>query len=159
DPNRVGILGYALGGLVAAQAAHTGQFAAAASLVGHVDDYTVPVTGPYLLLLSDFSKSAKTKNASTISRYRSAQWQAAQPTSHVIEIAGADDLHFPDPPESHAWPFSRQQKPLHNRIRSIIDSYTVAFFSTYLRGTANPLMRVRHSPYPEVRFLSPRATD
>jgi hypothetical protein len=87
--------------------------------------------------------------------YRNAQRQAAQPRSHVIEIAGADDDHFRDGPANGTWPSSRGQVPNYNRIRSIIDSYTVAFFSTYLRGTPNPLMRVRHSPYPEVRFLSP----
>ncbi len=47
------------------------------------------------------------------------------------------------------------QAPGYSRLRAIIDSYTLAFFDTYLRGASNPLMCVRHSPYSEVHFLLP----
>jgi hypothetical protein len=164
DPTRVGILGYALGGSVAAQASLTGRFAAAANFAGDAAGHALPLTSPYLLLLSDSSNHAarpgeiKKAGGVSLSFYRNAQRQAAQPKSHVIEIAGACNEHFRDA-GYRIWPLSQAHAPAPNRIRSIIDSYTVAFFSTYLRGAANPLMRVRHSPYPEVKFLPPLGTS
>ncbi|MFA5901448.1 MAG: hypothetical protein WC829_20290, partial [Hyphomicrobium sp.] len=85
--------------------------------------------------------------------------QASLPTSHIIEIAGARAADFTDWLMSSLRFASLEKRPSIVRIRAIIDAYTVAFFKTYLEASQHPLMCVRHSPYPEVRFVDDQATD
>jgi len=167
DLKQAAILGYAMGGAVAAEtvlADH--RYRAAANLDGTGSGQAREVHVPYLMMLSDFSMpasrrpppraSTETSEAPTrLGDYRRAQRQAALSESHIIEIAGTRREHFSD---KLTFP-SRliagcRQVPNCKRIRAIIDSYTVAFFTTYLDGEPHPLMCVRHSPYPEVRFIT-----
>lgn len=168
DLRQVGILGYALGGVVAAQTALADpRYSVAANLDGTLDTDVPLVRAPYLLMLSDVSAPAA-ENAhlddsdgesesppQKIDACREAQQQATLPESHVIEVAGTKREHFSDRlmlPSAFAR--ARHRAANFRRIRAIIDSYTVAFFSTYLRGAPHPLMCVRHSPYAEVRFIN-----
>jgi dienelactone hydrolase len=167
DLAKLGIMGYAVGGVVAAEAKLADRrFIAAANLDGARRDDAAPVTGPYLLMLSD--SSAATRNpvgdgsrlAAVLrapARYRDAHRQAALPQSHVIELTGTKHEHFSDllVLSSCRW-FGMEQSSNWKRIRAIIDAYTVAFFRTYLRAAPQPLVSVRHSPYPEVRFVPAR---
>lgn len=161
DLARVGILGYALGGAVAAATTLADpRYVVAANLDGNRRGQAELIKAPYLLMLSDESvpdkeSSAHTSEASPRSgAYRHAQHQAALPHSHVIEIAETKREHFSDRLVFPSWLASTHQRlPNFKRIRAIIDSYTVAFFRTYLQSAPHPLMCVRHSPYAEVRFV------
>jgi dienelactone hydrolase len=165
DLEHVGILGYAMGGDVAAEAPQVDpRFAAAGTLGGSLGSERHVVKVPYLLMLSDFSMPSGppsatpdhgTESPSRLPAYRRAQRQAALPESHVIEVAGTRREHFSDKLIFPSRLFAAcRQIPGAKRIRAIIDSYTVAFFTTYLQTEPHPLMCVRHSPYPEVRFVS-----
>lgn len=166
DLEQVGILGYAMGGDVAAEATHADRrYGVAANLGATLGGERQLVKVPYLLMLSDFSMPAARSatlamdegndSPSRLADYRRAQRQAELPESHVIEVAGTRREHFSDrlifPTRLFA---GCRQVPSCRRIRAIIDSYTVAFFTTYLQTEPHPLMCVRHSPYPEVRFIS-----
>ncbi len=166
DLTHAGILGYGIGGAVAAEttlADH--RYMAAATLDGTMCGKARAVTVPYLMMLSDFSMPAPRSSAprgakdapdvpSRVGDYRRAQHQAALRESHIIEVAGTRHEHFSDRLTYPSRLFAgRRQLPNCKRIRAIIDSYTVAFFTTYLLGEPHPLMCVRHSPYPEVRFV------
>jgi hypothetical protein len=75
-----------------------------------------------------------------------------------MEIDGAHREHFSGRLSSR-WRLSiRPLAPAHKRIRTIIDAYSVAFFSTYLQNGKHPLMCVNHSPYPEVQFAPGNAS-
>ncbi len=164
DLTNLGIMGYAVGGAVAAEALRTDRrFVAATNLDGSRRDDAPLVTGPYLMMLSDGSYGFRspTGDGSRLAavlrapaRYRNAHRQAALPESHVIEITGTKHEHFSDilVLSSCRW-FGMEQSANWRRIRAIIDAYAVAFFRTYLRSAPQPLMCVRHSPYPEVRFV------
>jgi hypothetical protein len=165
DLKQVGILGYAMGGAVAAETSHVDQrFVVAANLDGTMSADARIVKIPYLLMLSDFSMPAASLPTGTwqdgaeppsrLGDYRRAQAQAALAECHVIEVAGTRREHFSDrlifPSRLVA---GCRQIAGCKRIRAIIDAYTVAFFTTYLHREPHPLMCVRHSPYPEVRFV------
>jgi hypothetical protein len=79
--------------------------------------------------------------------------QGALPSSHIIEVAGTRTKHFSDWLVVSSLFASSAERAVALRIRAIIDAYTVAFFKTYLQATPHPLLCVRHSPYPEVRFI------
>jgi dienelactone hydrolase len=154
DLMNVGILGYALGGGVAAEATLTDQrYVAAANLGGPISARLVTV--PYLVLLDDLSATDPSTNLRTsrntraVLHHRRARHQAALPKSHVMEIAGAQREYFSDRSS-----VSNNPSQAHNRTRTIADAYAVAFFNTYLQNGKHPLMCVNHSPYAEVRFLS-----
>ena len=159
DLTNVGIMGFALGGGVAAEATHADvRYVAAANLAGPISARLVTV--PYLVMLSELSPSNTTttfrapKNARDVLSHRRARHQAALPKSHVMEIEGAHREHFSDRLSSR-WRLSAPRPaPAHKRIRTIIDAYTVAFFSTYLQNGRHPLMCVSHSPYAEVQFAT-----
>jgi predicted dienelactone hydrolase len=163
DLKQVGIMGYAMGGRVAAETALADRrYSVVASLDGAPSRKGAALRTPYMLMLSDFSMPAPrapvSKAAAPQSRldeYRRAQDQAGMPESHVIEVAGTRQEHFSDrlifPTRLFA---GFRQLPSCRRIRAIIDTYTVAFFTTYLQADPHPLMCVRHSPYPEVRFVN-----
>jgi hypothetical protein len=165
DLRQVGILGYGLGGAVAAATTLAdSRYVVAANLDGLMCGDARIVTTPYLLMLSDFSMpgagppyekaSDAPPSASRPTEQRRAQRQAGQPESHVIEVAGTEREHFSDRLVFPSLLAGGQRLPNYKRIRAIIDSYTVAFFGTYLqRAEAHPLMCVRHSPYAEVRFV------
>jgi dienelactone hydrolase len=164
DLARVGILGYALGGAVAAATSLVDpRYVVAANLDGNRRGQAELIKAPYLLMLSDEDTahaagnevSARTSEEKPrSSTYRHAQHQASLPHSHVIEVADTRREHFSDRLVFPSWIASTQQRlPNFKRIRAIIDSYTVAFFRTYLQSAPHPLMCVRHSPYAEVRFV------
>ncbi len=166
DLRQVGILGHAMGGAVAAETALADpRYRVAANLDGTMCGKARVVGVPYLMMLSDFSIPAPRSTPRTIENapdvpsrvgdYRRAQRQAALPESHVIEVAGTLREHFSDRLTFASRLFtSYQQLPNSKRVRAIIDSYMVAFFTTYLRREPHPLMCVRHSPYPEVCFVT-----
>jgi hypothetical protein len=85
--------------------------------------------------------------------------QASFPTSHIIEVAGTRHEHFSDRLMTYARYSRGAQRAMALRVRAIIDAYTAAFFQTYLGTTTHPLMCVRHSPYPEVRFVEGNESD
>jgi dienelactone hydrolase len=160
DLTNVGILGYALGGGVAAEATQSDQrYVAAANLGGPISARLVTV--PYLIVLGDLSATdpstnlRTSRNAREVLHHRRARHQAALPKSHVMEIAGAQREYFSD---QKSYPTSLsitpRPSPAHNRTRTIVDAYTVAFFNTYLQNGKHPLMCVSHSPYAEVQFLA-----
>jgi hypothetical protein len=163
DLKQAGILGNAMGGRVAAETALVdSRYRVAANLDGAPIRQGAVVRTPYMLMLSDFSMPAPPSTTSQagaarsrLDDYRRAQEQAAMPESHVIEVAGTRQEHFSDrlifPTRLFA---GRRQLQSCRRIRAIIDSYLEAFFTTYLQGDPHPLMCVRHSPYPEVRFVN-----
>ena len=167
DLTRLGIMGYAVGGVVAAEAKLADRrFISAANLDGARTENAPLVTGPYLLMLSDSSAGTRNRVGDGLrlaavlrapARYRDAHRQAALPQSHVIELTGTKHEHFSDllVLSSCRW-FGMEQSSNWRRIGAIIDAYTVAFFRTYLRSAPQPLMCVRHSPYPEVRFVPAR---
>lgn len=165
DLKRVGILGYALGGIVAvASVAVDGRYSVAANLDGAEGDGPL-VKVPYLHMRSDSSlgdatskADAKSDTAEPAARQRS-RTQASLPTSHIIEVAGTRREHFSDRLVSSSLFAHDRLRTANMRIRAIIDAYTVAFFKTYLEGSPHPLMCVRHSPYPEVRFIADTDTD
>jgi hypothetical protein len=75
-----------------------------------------------------------------------------------MEIDGAHREYFSDRLSSRWRLSTRRLAPAHKRIRTIIDSYSVAFFSTYLQNGKHPLMCVNHSPYSEVQFAPGNAS-
>lgn len=159
DLTRAGILGYALGGTVAhASAAVDGRYVAAASLDGPKGAGPL-VKVPYLLMLSESSAETERKSAagadSEQSQFASIRprRQTSSPTSHFIEVTGTRTEHFSDWLIISSLFAGAAKRSIAMRIRAIIDAYTVAFFKTYLQAAPHPLMCVRHSPYPEVRFV------
>jgi hypothetical protein len=108
DLDQVGILGYAVGGGVAAASTLVDhRYVAAASLDGTLCGEAQLVRVPYLLMLSDFSLPAEgatkgralshTFEPSTRTReYKRALCQSALPESYAIEIAGTRREHFSD---------------------------------------------------------------
>jgi hypothetical protein len=161
---QVGILGYAMGGAVAAETTLVDdRYVVAARLDGAICGEARLVRVPYLLMLSDVSMPTKGEQSVgaalesplKLGEFRRAQSQAALPESHVFEIVGTKREHFSD---RLIFPsrglFGRRRLATYKRVRAIIDAYTVAFFATYLQGAPHPLMCVRHSPYPEVRFVT-----
>ena len=105
---QVGILGYAMGGAVAAETALADhRYRVAANLDGVPIGEARDVQTPYLMMLSDFSMPASRRPPSKASRetseaptlpgdYRRAQRQAALRESHIIEVAGTRREHFSD---------------------------------------------------------------
>jgi len=161
DLANVGILGYALGGGVAAEATHSDKrYVAAANLAGPISPRLV--TLPYLAMLPDFQSAHPTSslhapiNAREALHYRRARHQARLPQGHVIQIEGTRKEHFGGPiGNASIVPGAQQPVGPPQRPRTIIEAYTAAFFGTYLQNHKHPLMCVRHSPYSEVRFLPP----
>jgi hypothetical protein len=141
------------------------RYVVAARLDGALCGEARVVRVPYLLILGDVSIPTSKQSPETsgealksplkLGEFQRAHRQAALPESHVFEIAGTKREHFSD---RLIFPsrllFGRRRLATYKRVRAIIDSYTVAFFSTYLQGAPHPLMCVRHSPYPEVRFVT-----
>jgi hypothetical protein len=167
DLKQVGIMGYGMGGAVAAQTTLVDdRYVVAARLDGAIGGEAHVVRVPYLLMLADVSTPSKDdasgeppgealESPLKLGEFRRAHRQAALPESHVFEITGTKREHFSDRlifPSGHL--FGRRPLATYQRVRAIIDSYTVAFFSTYLQGAPHPLMCVRHSPYAEVRFVT-----
>lgn len=162
---QVGILGYAMGGAVAAQTTLVDdRYVVAARLDGSIAGEARVVRVPYLLMLSDVPTPTTDEPSAAgepresplkLGEFRRAHRQAALPESHVFEIAGTTREHFSDrlifPSRRLFW---QRRLATYKRVRAIIDSYTVAFFSTYLQGAPHPLMCVRHSPYAEVHFIA-----
>jgi hypothetical protein len=159
DLSNVGIMGFSLGGAVAAEATQTDfRYVAAANLAGPIGARLVTV--PYLVMLSELSPSntptniRPPKNARDVLTHRRARHQAALPKCHIMEVDGARREHFTDRLSS-PWRLSAcRPAPTDKRIRTIIDAYTVAFFSTYVQNGKHPLMCVSHSPYAEVQFAT-----
>ena len=159
DLTNVGIMGFSLGGAVAAEATQTDfRYVAAANLAGPIGARLVTV--PYLVMLSELSPSntptniRPPKNARDVLTHRRARHQAALPKCHIMEVDGARREHFSDRPSSPWWLSPSHPAPADKRIRTIIDAYTVAFFSTYVQNGKHPLMCVSHSPYAEVQFAT-----
>jgi pimeloyl-ACP methyl ester carboxylesterase len=167
DLKQVGILGHAMGGAVAAHATLVDdRYVVAARLDGVMGGEARVVRVPYLLMLSDASTPATDEPSASpageaydsplkLGEFRRAYRQAALPESHVFEIAGTTREHFSDRliyPSRRL--FGQRRLASYKRVRAIIDSYTLAFFSTYLQGAPHPLMCVRHSPYAEVGFIT-----
>ena len=161
DLANVGILGYALGGGVAAEATHSDKrYVAAANLAGPISPRLV--TLPYLAMLPDFQSAHPTSslpapiNAREALHYRRARHQARLPQGHVIQIEGTRKEHFGGSiGNASIVPGAQQPVGPPKHPRTIIEAYTAAFFGTYLQNHKHPLMCVRHSPYSEVRFLQP----
>ncbi len=162
DLKRAGILGYALGGAVAvASTACDARYVVAASLDGgKSEDALVKV--PYLLLRHDHTThgaipDARAAEAPAARVPNSAELpkrsQASLPTSHILEIEGTRREQFSDQLVRSLLYANEAERTAGSRVRAIIDAYTVAFFKTYMLSTPHPLMRVRHSPYPEVHFI------
>jgi hypothetical protein len=170
DLKRAGILGYALGGTVAAAAsAVDGRYIVAGSLDGPGPDGPL-VKVPYLLMRSDSAadnahrdadgdRHSKPQQTSPGPAGNGERTQASLPTSHIIEVAGARREHFGDRLVTTLRLARGAQRSVGMRVRAIIDAYTVAFFKTYLGASPHPLMCVRHSPYPEVRFVGGSEPD
>jgi predicted dienelactone hydrolase len=159
DLKRAGILGFASGGTVAvATSAVDSRYVAAANLDGVGAGSLVKV--PYLLMRSDrtlqdadhesFDNGSKEPQPVA----NGTRTQASLPTSHIIEVAGTRREHFSDRLMNLVRSSHGAKRAVGLRVRAIIDAYTVAFFQTYLGATPHPLMCVRHSPYPEVRFIN-----
>lgn len=171
DLKRVGILGYALGGTVAvASVAVDSRYSVAANLDGEEGEGPL-VKVPYLIMRSDPAARAAREaagedkarrppaTASLGSQQQRTRTQASLPTSHIIEVKGTRREHFSDRLISSSLFATAQQRSANMRVRAIIDAYTVAFFKTYLEVSPHPLMCVRHSPYPEVRFIDDNESD
>jgi dienelactone hydrolase len=165
DLKRAGILGYAMGGTVAvATSAVDSRYVAA----GNLDGVGAPgslVKVPYLLMRSDTTaqraeqESSGGETKAPPSAGASTRTQASLPTSHIIEVAGTSHEHFSDRLMTSVHSSRGAQRSAAMRVRAIIDAYTVAFFQTYLGSIPHPLMCVRHSPYPEVRFVNGNGSD
>ena len=161
DLRNVGIMGYALGGGVAAEATHTDKrYVAAANLAGPISARLVTV--PYLAMLADLQSVHPTSslpapiNAREALHYRRARQQARLPQGHVIQIEGTRKEHFGGSiGNASKVPGAQQPVGPPKHARTIIETYTAAFFGTYLQNHKHPLMCVRHSPYSEVRFVPP----
>jgi hypothetical protein len=77
----------------------------------------------------------------------------------LLFVAGTHHVDFTDRSlfsPIHAWTGRGELKPL--RAHTIVNAYTVAFFSHYLKGTDEPLLDVSPGPadsrgYPEVEML------
>ena len=161
DLRNVGIMGYALGGGVAAEVTHCDKrYVAAANLAGPISPRLVMV--PYLAMLPDFPSAQSTSSlpapidAREALHYRRARHQARLAQGHVIQIEGTRKEHFGGSIGSASVvPGAQQAVGPPKPARTIIEAYTAAFFGTYLQNHKHPLMCVRHSPYSEVRFLRP----
>ena len=162
DLGNVGIMGYALGGGVAAEVTHCDKrYVAAANLAGPISPRLVTV--PYLAMLADFQSAQSTStlpapiDAREALHYRRARHQARLPQGHVIQIEGSRKEHFGGSTSSAPTVPGAQQSVGPKHARTIIEAYTAAFFGTYLQNHKHPLMCVKHSPYSEVRFVPPSA--
>ena len=165
DLKRAGILGYALGGTVAvATSAVDGRYIAAANLDGASAAGSL-VKVPYLLMRSDRTaqradqRPVSDETKAPLPAANGTRRQASLPTSHIIEVAGTRHEHFSDRLMTYVRSTHGAQRSVGLRVRAIINTYTAAFFQTYLGATPHPLMCVRHSPYPEVRFVEGNGSD
>lgn len=164
DLKRVGIFGYAMGGTAAVTTIGVdGRYAVVATFDGSEDERPL-VKVPYLHMRGSLGHNEVAsgrveapKNA--VDGNQRQRSQASLPTSHIIEVAGARPEHFTDWLISLLRAASPKDRPAFTRIRAIIDTYSVAFFKTYLEAMQHPLMCVRHSPYPEVRFIDDQTAD
>jgi hypothetical protein len=165
DLKRAGILGYALGGTVAvATTAVDGRYVAAGNLDGAGAAGSL-VKVPYLSLRSDRTAQRadqgliRDETKTPLPAANGTRTQASLPTSHIIEVSGTRHEHFSDRLMASVRSSRGAQRSGALRVRAIIDAYAVAFFQTYLGATPHPLMCVRHSPYPEVRFVEGNESD
>lgn len=158
DLKNVGILGYGVGGGVAAESTHSdARYKAAANLGGPIGARTV--TAPYLVMLSDnpsspASPSLGSEATREVVHFQRAWHEARLPNAHVLQIKGTQKRHFGGHSITVQHALSEPLKIPASRVRTIVESYTAAFFSTYLQHQQHPLMCVKHSPYSEVHFLS-----
>lgn len=157
DLKNVGILGYGVGGGVAAESTHSdARYKAAANLGGPISARTV--TAPYLVMLSDNSASPASLSLGReatreVVHFQRAWHEARLPNAHVLQIKGTHKTHFGGHGTTQHHATSEAPKTPTARVRTIVEAYTAAFFATYLQHQQHPLMCVKHSPYSEVHFL------
>jgi predicted dienelactone hydrolase len=163
DTKRAGVLGYSLGGSVAAEAAFKDpRFKAVMNLDGWMfgDVATGFFTQPYLVISDDLAPATAEQMASTDAftrnfarlRDRDKKQQTAQlERSHGyrVTISGASHFTFSDEAkanEKNAGPIDPK------RALTIVGDYAADFFGKYLAARPAPLLDVPETRFPEAKF-------
>jgi dienelactone hydrolase len=166
DFGRVGFFGFSFGGAVAAEASVMDKrIAAVANLDGWL--FGAAASGalvkPYFIMNSDdpiptlrqFQSSdpnERNSAALAINDLREEVRQASRPDGYWVLIRGSRHQGFTDKSLDYrnlvSWAALGPR-----RMKSIQDSYLLAFFEKYLRGTPNALLDQTPSPYREVERL------
>ncbi len=163
DTGRAGVLGYSLGGAVAAQAAfQDSRFKAVLNLDGWMfgDVATGFFKQPYLVISDDLAPATAEQLASSDTflrnfsqlRDRDKKHQTAQlEKSHGfrVTIMGASHFTFSDEAkanENNAGPIDPK------RALSIVGAYAADFFGKYLAGRQAPLLDGASDLFPETKF-------
>ena len=168
DLNRVGVFGYSFGGAVAAQACWMDhRFKAAADLDGMLfGEASVEGIDQPLLVITDSLDAMPTHGAAPTSAYD--RWiEVANGESgmmrrdlerqgdYLVEIANVGHGNFSDTAwTSPARRLSDRGSTDRQRVMDIINEYSLAFFETTLKGTAEPLLKRKGSPFSEVKFVA-----
>jgi predicted dienelactone hydrolase len=163
DTSHAGVLGYSLGGSVAAQAAFKDpRFKAVMNLDGWMfgDVATAFFTQPYLVISDDLAPATPEQMASpdvfmrnfSGLRDRDKKHQTAQlEASHGfrVTISGASHFTFSDEAkanENNAGPIDPK------RALTIVEAYAADFFGKYLASRPAPLLDVPEPRFPETKF-------
>jgi predicted dienelactone hydrolase len=169
DPTRIGALGHSIGGSAAEQACYLDpRIRAALNMDGWTfGDVLAHGLNKPLMLMYEKGTILEPPASQLSSLPESAQryWQMDRENNAAVEAGlrrfGGFRLSIDG--TSH-WNFSDRAlySPLRSRTAAgsiapmraynIIDRYAVAFFSLYLRGTSEPLLFCRPSPFSEVDF-------
>lgn len=160
---RIGVLGYSLGGSVAAESAlRDPRFHAVMNLDGWMfsDAATKFFTQPYLVISDDLaaptsaglnSPNAFLRNFSQL-RERDAKHQTAQLTragGYRVTIAGSSHFTFSD----HAQANVKNAGPIDpKRAMAIVGAYAVDFFGKNLEERLVPLLDKREARFSEVKL-------
>lgn len=168
DPQRIGAFGHSIGGAAAEQAAiQDPRIRAVLNLDGWSfgDILTEGLNKPFMMMYEQGTIVRPSGDLSTLSESAQKYWQMDDANNAAVEASlrrfGGYRLYIDG--TSH-WNFSDRAlySPLRSRTSAgpiapsrawnIINRYTVAFFSHFLRGTAEPLLTRRPTEYPEVTF-------
>jgi predicted dienelactone hydrolase len=169
DPTRIGALGHSIGGSAAEQAAYLDpRIRAALNMDGWTfgDVLTHGLNKPLMLMYEKGTiLEPPSSQLSSLSESAQRYWQMDRENNTAVEAGlrrfGGFRLYIDG--TSH-WNFSDRAlySPLRSRTAAgsiapmraytIIDRYAVAFFSLFLRGTSEPLLFCRPSPFSEVDF-------
>jgi dienelactone hydrolase len=169
DFSRVGVMGFSIGGAVAAQTAYQDPRVKAAL---NMDGWTFGDVGPkglkkpFMIIYEDKAQTIPTAaQLTTGSKPELLYWQMSDQDyrqvtgsmrengGYLLFLEGTNHVDFTD--RSRFWSLAKMSgrgSVAPGRVHRILNAYTLAFFSHFLRGSREALLQTEPSPYSEVEF-------
>lgn len=163
----IGVFGFSLGAMVAAEAAHQDprinavlmmDAAMPANVVqAGLSQPSMWMTRPASSMRLERSRSGgwtERDIAQTLTTMREVFQRHSTGNAYYLQMPGMFHVNYTDAP--YYSPFTRQlglTGPVDSRrMYAVVNSYTLAFFNTYLKGHDEPLLAGPDPDYPEVEF-------